>query len=123
MPWLARNMRQRGTDDGRCTQQVHPDHPLPVVGGDLVECAAGIGPGGGEHRVQPPVDPGEELLHGALGVVGVRQVRVLPGHLGLRFVAVDDQSGAAPGLYRVDDGGSEAGGAAGDQDVAERGVR
>jgi hypothetical protein len=117
--FFASQRRQGGADDRHRPEEVHLDHPLPLLGGDVDQLPAGVGAGGGDDggkvRVALQHAPHRRLCVGPLGQVD----HLVVGVEGRRH-AVEDHGRASP----VGDGArhrrAQAGRRAGDQNRADR---
>ena len=110
--------RQGGAHHGGGAEQVDHDDLLPLVGGDVVQRAAGVDAGGGDDGVEA-AGPLGSVADRRLGGVGVGEVDDARTASAPRRSAapVEDDGRAAGARDGRDDGGAEPGGAAGDEDV------
>ncbi len=90
-------VRQRGPHHPGGTQEVHRNHPLPLVSGHLAERTAGVDPGGGEYRLQLVAGGCHQGRDGVLGGDPV-------GQIGLHMIHVEQGSIAVPGPARTRSG-------------------
>jgi hypothetical protein len=105
-----------GTDHRRGGQQVDGHHALPGGGRHVGEAAGDVSARGGDDAVQV-AGPLREQRCRVLGGPGVGEVTFDPRHVTGGWLPVDDVRDAAGLTDGGDDGGAEAAGAAGDENV------
>jgi hypothetical protein len=104
---------------GSGAEQVDVDHPLPFLGGDIVELAAGVDTRGGEHAVDASADPLGQRTHRRIDRSGIREISAFEGDVVIEVLPVDDQRRTTVLCHRFHGRRTEARCASGDQNVAQ----